>query len=88
MELCYEGGESSNTATSRIIGVLQEALSSVHSNIVLVSHENLISLLLKYFDHRIGYKEWEALSNPDVFQLSFAAEDKPAIMRIWSNGDS
>lgn len=88
MELCYEGGESSNTATCRVVSVLQDILSSEHSNIVLVSHGNLVSLLLKYFDQRIGYKEWEGLSNPDVFQLSFAAEEKPTIVRIWSNGDS
>ncbi|MFF2480002.1 histidine phosphatase family protein [Paenibacillus sp. NPDC058071] len=84
LDLCYEGGESSNMAMSRAISVVVEALGSESQNIVLVSHGNLISLLLKYFDDRIGFKEWESLSNPDVFQLTFSAEKKPNIHRIWA----
>ncbi|GGG73327.1 histidine phosphatase family protein [Paenibacillus radicis (ex Gao et al. 2016)] len=82
LDLCYEGGESSNTAMSRASNVVLEALDRASQNIVLVSHGNLISLLLKYYDDRYGYKEWESLSNPDVFHLSFL-EDKPNIRRVW-----
>lgn len=82
LDLCYEGGESSNTAMGRAISVVMEALNREHNNIIVVSHGNLISLLLKYFDNRIGFKEWEALSNPDVFHLSFT-EDTPVIRRLW-----
>lgn len=84
LDICYEGGESSNTAMSRAISVVMELLNSVNKNIVLVSHGNLISLLLKYFDDRIGFQEWESLTNPDVFHLTFSAEDKPKIHRIWA----
>lgn len=82
LDLCYEGGESSSTAMGRAIRVIMEALNSEGSNIVVVSHGNLISLLLKHFDHRIGFQEWEKLSNPDVYQLSFL-EDEPSLRRIW-----
>lgn len=84
LDICYEGGESSKTAMSRAISVVLEVLNSENKNIVLVSHGNLISLLLKHFDERIGYKEWESLSNPDVFHLTFSAEEKPNIRRIWA----
>lgn len=84
LDICYEGGESSNTAMSRAIAVVMQALSSENKNIVLVSHGNLISLLLKHFDVRVGYEEWEALTNPDVFQLTFSADEKPNIRRIWA----
>lgn len=84
LEICYKGGESSNTAMSRVISVVMEVLNSDNKNIVLVSHGNLISLLLKHFDDSIGFKEWEALSNPDVFHLTFSADDKPNIHRIWA----
>ncbi|MDF2815173.1 MAG: histidine phosphatase family protein [Paenibacillus sp.] len=84
LDLCYEGGESSNTAMSRAISVVIEVLNSENKNIVLVSHGNLISLLLKHFDDRIGFKEWESLSNPDVFHLTFSGEKKPNIHRIWA----
>lgn len=83
LELCFEGGESSSTAMRRAISVVMEALNSGSQNIVIVSHGNLISLLLKHFDNSIGFKEWAALSNPDVFQLTFS-EDKPSIHRIWA----
>ncbi|NOU74256.1 histidine phosphatase family protein [Paenibacillus sp. LMG 31458] len=84
LDLCYEGGESSNVATHRVITVVKELLNSRFENIIIASHGNLISLLLKYFDDRIGYKEWENLSNPDVFHLSFM-KDTPNIERIWTD---
>jgi 2,3-bisphosphoglycerate-dependent phosphoglycerate mutase len=84
LDLCYEGGESSNVATHRAIAVVKELLISQFENIIIASHGNLISLLLKYFDDQIGYKDWEKLSNPDVFHLSFM-EDTPNIERIWTD---
>jgi len=84
LDICYEGGESSNTAMSRAIGVVTGVLNSEKQNIVFVSHGNLISLLLKHFDNRYGFKEWESLSNPDVFHLTFSADGKPNIHRIWA----
>lgn len=83
LELCYEGGESSRTAMTRAIAVVDEALNSAYDSILIVSHGNLISLLLKYYDSRIGYTEWAALSNPDVYQLSYHQEP-PAIQRLWT----
>lgn len=83
LDLCYEGGESSNTAMFRAVSVVKEIQSSRYKNAVLVSHGNLISLLLKHFDDRIGFREWEALSNPDVYLLSFE-KDAPSFHRIWT----
>lgn len=83
LELCYEGGESSTTAMKRASSVITEALESGYNNVVIVSHGNLISLLLKHFDDRFGFKEWESLSNPDVYHLTFD-EDAPSIRRIWT----
>ena len=82
LDLCYEGGESSSTAMSRAVSVVKEVVSGGYRNAVVVSHGNLISLLLKHYDSRIGYEEWEALSNPDVYQLSFE-KDKTSLHRIW-----
>ncbi|MED1794887.1 histidine phosphatase family protein [Brevibacillus nitrificans] len=82
LDLCYEGGESSRGAMERASSVVREVLESEHTHTVIVSHGNLISLLLKHFDSRIGFPEWESLSNPDVYHLSFAGE-QPGIERIW-----
>lgn len=83
LDLCYEGGESSTTAMKRASSVIAEALESGYNNVVIVSHGNLISLLLKHFDDRFGFKEWESLSNPDVYHLIFE-QDAPIIHRIWT----
>ncbi|WP_341538183.1 histidine phosphatase family protein [Paenibacillus xerothermodurans] len=48
LDICYEGGESSNTAMSRAIRAVMEVLNGENKNVVLVSHGNLISLLLKH----------------------------------------
>lgn len=84
LDLCYEGGESSRAAMDRAVNVLEEAIHSGYRNVVLVSHGNLISLLLKHFDERVGYKEWRAITNPDVFHLSYT-KDAHNIERIWND---
>lgn len=68
---------------NRAMSVIEEMLNSGFKNIVIVSHGNLISLLLKHFDNQIGFEEWAKMSNPDVFQLSFT-EGMPAVKRIWN----
>ncbi|MBB6673714.1 histidine phosphatase family protein [Cohnella nanjingensis] len=83
LDLRYEGGESSREATGRAVGVVDEVLRGAYRDAVIVSHGNLISLLLKHFDDRIGFEEWAALSNPDVYRLVFA-DDTPSIRRIWT----
>ncbi|ANY65559.1 phosphoglycerate mutase [Paenibacillus sp. BIHB 4019] len=82
MDLCYEGGESSRTATSRAVQVVTEVLNSGWKNAVIVSHGNLISLLLGHLDQAFGFEEWEALSNPDVYELSFTGPAS-SFKRIW-----
>ncbi|KQO12064.1 histidine phosphatase family protein [Paenibacillus sp. Leaf72] len=82
MDLCYEGGESSRTATNRAVQVVTEVLNSSWKNAVIVSHGNLISLLLKHLDQAVGFEEWEALSNPDVYELSFT-DAASSFKRIW-----
>ncbi|GLX67815.1 histidine phosphatase family protein [Paenibacillus glycanilyticus] len=83
LNLRYEGGESSHAAMNRAVNVVTEALNSDKNNIVIVSHGNLISLLLKHFDNNIGFEEWEAMSNPDVYQITFPSNHKPIVQRIW-----
>lgn len=82
LNVSFEGGESSYDAMRRIVNVTEEALESNNHNIVLVSHGNLIALLLKYFDERIGFDEWLSLSNPDIFELRFIEKNQPVITRI------
>ena len=54
--LKYEGGESSIEAMMRVRNVV-DGLESV-SRTVLVTHGNLMALLLRSFDGRFGFEEW------------------------------
>lgn len=69
LDLCLEGGESSREAMQRVVAVVAEIQRHVSQNTVLVTHGNLMTLLLKHFDDAIGFAEWRALSNPDVYRV-------------------
>lgn len=67
LDLSFEGGESSRTAMMRGVAVVNEVLEQTAKPVVLVTHGNLMTLVLKHFDERIGYAVWENLQNPDVY---------------------
>ncbi len=79
VDLKFEGGESAREAAERGAEVLAEA----PDNAVLVTHGNMMGLLLKKFEEAYGFEEWQALSNPDVYVLSLEGE-KASVKRIWS----
>lgn len=71
MDLCFEGGESSRTAMMRGVAVVDEVMQQATSPVVIVTHGNLMTLILKHFNERIAYAEWENLQNPDVYCVWF-----------------
>ncbi len=71
LDLYLDGGESSRSAMARGIAVIDEVLQQEASTIAIVTHGNLMALILKHFDDRIGYAEWQKLSNPDVYRVQF-----------------
>lgn len=80
-EAVLEGGESNRKAMERVRPLLKEIIASPYQCIVLVTHGNLMTLLLKLFDERMGFSEWKALSNPDVYEVTVQEESR--IQRIW-----
>jgi len=83
LDICYEGGESSRLAMKRAIEVVEDVLKSSSNNIIITTHGNLMSLILKYYDKSFGFNEWNALTNPDVFCLKFN-NALPQINRVWN----
>ncbi|WP_169056158.1 histidine phosphatase family protein [Bacillus pumilus] len=83
LHLTCEGGESSLEAMNRIVELLYEQINSENDHTLFVTHGNLMSLLLKHADPMIGFKEWEKLSNPDVYVLKYFKPDHIEIERIW-----
>ncbi|MGJ7913263.1 histidine phosphatase family protein [Neobacillus sp. LXY-1] len=62
-----EGGESSREAQKRILKVVEEVQDN--KTAIIVTHGNIMSLLINYFDRSFSFEEWKKLSNPDVFLL-------------------
>lgn len=72
------GGESGMEATERGMA----ALASAADRTVLVTHGNLLGLMLKKIDGSYGYEEWKNFSNPDVYQVEIEGAAFQA-NRIW-----
>jgi 2,3-bisphosphoglycerate-dependent phosphoglycerate mutase len=71
LDLCMDGGESSRAAMDRVVSVMDEILQHDATTTAVVTHGNLMILLLKCLDDRIGFVEWESLKNPDVYRVEF-----------------
>ena len=65
------GGESSNDAINRVNPLLESIfMDKAIEQAIIVSHGNLIALMLKQFTDKFGFDEWKSLNNPDVYLLT------------------
>jgi 2,3-bisphosphoglycerate-dependent phosphoglycerate mutase len=83
LDRCFEGGESSRAAMRRAIEVVDECLRDPAGVTLLVTHGNLMTLLLMHFDPRIGFEDWRRLTNPDVYRI-VVLRDRVEVARVWS----
>lgn len=79
--LTYTGGESNNEAMDRAIKAIENVLKENNQSIIMVTHGNLMTLILKYFDKQYGFEEWKSLTNPDVYKVTL--DSKPSVERVW-----
>ena len=82
LDYCLEGGESSRTAQERGMSVVREALVSTR-RCALVTHGNMLALILKWADATVGFESWSGLSNPDVFVLHADGYGAKGFRRVW-----
>lgn len=82
-DLVFEGGESHSAGMKRASSLLDELIASNENHIVMVSHGNLSTLLLRYFDEDAGFEHLMKMSNPDVFEIKVNGEDT-VWKRIWN----
>ncbi|WP_309147231.1 histidine phosphatase family protein [Paenibacillus illinoisensis] len=82
-----EGGESSRIATARGMEVLEECWSRPEQSVAVITHGNILSLLLRHYQRSFGYEEWRLLTNPDVYVLERQRGEQgpPSIRRIWTD---
>jgi len=78
------GGESGAETRTRGFAAIRAALDSDGPLPVIVSHGQLLSLVLHAVDPGFGYAGWEALTNPDVYLLEAGANGALFFRRIWS----
>ncbi|WP_227396234.1 histidine phosphatase family protein [Jeotgalibacillus aurantiacus] len=81
-DLKMPGGESASEAMSRGWEVVCE-LTEARGEAALVTHGNLLSLMLKQIDPQTGFEEWRALTNPDVYKVSYQ-NDSWTFSRVWT----
>lgn len=81
-QLSFTGGESSVQAAKRIKDVVDEL--DEDSRTIIVTHGNIMALLLREYDGQVGFKEWENLTNPDVYLLEIN-KNKQSLKRIWQS---
>ncbi len=68
-ELSAPGGESANEVLTRAWSALNERLRGPRELPLVVTHGNLLALVLHSIDPGFGYAGWENLSNPDVYRV-------------------
>jgi 2,3-bisphosphoglycerate-dependent phosphoglycerate mutase len=81
-DLAWPGGEPSRTAMTRGRAAIDAILARAERTPVVVTHGNLMTLILHSFETRFGFQTWEHLSNPDVYGLTVQGEHVE-ISRIW-----
>ena len=82
-DYCLEDGESSRAAQARGTAAVRAALAS-GARCVLVTHGNLLALILRSIDPTVGFDAWSGLSNPDAFVLHVDGERPSGFSRIWT----
>ncbi|MFB1098765.1 histidine phosphatase family protein [Terribacillus sp. JSM ZJ617] len=83
-DLRLPGGESSNDARIRVRALIDELEAEEHlETVVLVTHGNLLAILLKEFQTDIGFSHWKGFSNPDVFLVQRTGGSY-MVERIWN----
>lgn len=80
--LSFPGGESNAQGMARAASFIEFVVERKDDHIVVVSHGNLTTLLLRYFDEKYGYDELFALTNPDVYLVKV---DEGRVERVWES---
>ncbi|MUG85419.1 histidine phosphatase family protein [Paenibacillus timonensis] len=83
LDLKLPGGESSREAMTRGVAAIQDLIQRPERNIAVVTHGNLMALILKHFDDSFGFEAWSRLTNPDVYELGFTGDKVMDVKRLW-----
>lgn len=82
LDLRAPGGESGRETLARGWAAIEAVLARGDQLPALVTHGQLMSLVLHSIDPGFGYVGWEALSNPDVYLVESGAAGY-RFKRVW-----
>ena len=85
-DLRAPGGESAREVLVRGWECLNDLLNEGNQLPLVVTHGNLMSLVLHSLDPSFGYAGWLDLTNPDVYALQSDANGGLVFRRIWRPG--
>jgi 2,3-bisphosphoglycerate-dependent phosphoglycerate mutase len=78
--LKFPGGESTFEAKQRVSSFIKDLESRQYESVLVVSHGNLLSLMINLYDSSFGFKEWALLSNPDVYLIDTSQNN---VTKLW-----
>ena len=81
-DFAVPGGESGRATLERGWAALEAALAGGHALPALVSHGQLISLVLSRIDPGFGFDGWQSLRNPDVIAVERDARGGLSFRRL------
>lgn len=82
-DLRAPGGESAREVLHRAWAGLDEVLGGGHALPLIVTHGNLMALVLHSLDPAFGYEGWKSLTNPDVYLLREENPGAWSFERLW-----
>lgn len=84
-DFSLSGGESTNDALQRGLEVLHEMWQDhTHDCGVIVTHGNLLSILLAHFIKEFGFEDWKQLKYPDVYKIEQQTDtNQYVINHLW-----
>ncbi len=80
LDRCYAGGESSRAAMRRAVAALGDIVVHPARISAVVTHGNLMTLLLKHLDPAIGFVFWQQLATPDLYCVTLG--DEATVQRV------
>jgi 2,3-bisphosphoglycerate-dependent phosphoglycerate mutase len=89
IDYCLADGETTREAQNRAVPVIKKLLTEYQGKkIVIGTHGNIMTILLKYFDNKYGMEFWKQTTKPDIYKLKFDAEKLIKVVRLWKPEES
>ncbi|MEC0267047.1 histidine phosphatase family protein [Paenibacillus anseongense] len=86
IDFCMPEGETTRQAQERAIPIIMKLLSDYQGKkIVIGTHGNIMTIILKYFDSNYGFEFWKQTSKPDIYKLEFNEKELRSVARLWTS---